>query len=101
MSAAILPFRAAPSELHRSSPSSPQVASGPDTEIRPGRWRTLIGKFRSGLFFPEIEAQRRTLAPGLPHHRHPMTVDEACAGIVLVSVLGLCCLYLLVRVLHG
>lgn len=51
----------------------------------PWAWRNLTGKFRSGLFFPEAEAQRQALAPGLPHHRHPMTADEACAGLVLIA----------------
>lgn len=49
-------------------------------------------------FFSEAEAQRLTLAPGLPHHRrHPVTPDEALAGLVLVA-LGLLALgYLLWR----
>ena len=48
-------------------------------------WRTSVGKFLRSDFFPESEAQRRTLGPGLPHHRrHPMTGDEALAGIVLL-----------------
>lgn len=60
-------------------------------------WRNLIGKFRSGTFFPEAEAQRRTLAPGLPHHRHPLTADEALAGIVLVIGVFGSVLYVIAR----
>jgi hypothetical protein len=55
-------------------------------ELDPRRvWRSLSDTLRSGHFFPEAEAQRQTL--GLPHHRrHPLTADEALAGIVLALV---------------
>lgn len=39
-------------------------------------------------FFSEAEAQRRTLGPGLPHHRHPMTLDEFLAGGFLFFVVA-------------
>lgn len=47
------------------------------------------------------QSEPRFSSPRLPHHRHGMTVDEACAGLVLAAVLGLCGLYLIFRVLHG
>ncbi len=37
-------------------------------------------------FFDEAEAQRLTLGPRLPHHRHRMTGDEFLAGLVLALV---------------
>lgn len=72
-------------------------------------WRTLAGKFLSGLSFhreattkvrgstsPHVGSVAAS-APGLglPHHRHPMSVDEATAGIVLAFVLTLSLGYLL------
>lgn len=94
-----LRLRAPSSGLDRSSPRPPLSASGPVTDIRPGRWRTRIRKFVSGHFFSEAEARDRTLSPGLPHHRHPMTADEALAGLALMLV-GLPCLaYIIWRLL--
>ena len=49
-------------------------------------WRNLTGHSESG-FFDEAEAQRLTLGPRLPHQRHPMTADEALAGIALAIAL--------------
>lgn len=63
-------------------------------------WRSLLGKSGAGPLFrsrggrqspqggwcDELVAQRLTLRPravGLPHHRHPMTADEALAGIIV------------------
>lgn len=42
----------------------------------------------ASAFFPEAEAERLALGPRLPHQRrHPLTVDEACAGIILLAVI--------------
>lgn len=60
-------------------------------------WRTSVGKFLRSDFFPESEAQRRTLTPRLPHHRHPMTPDEALAGIVLFLTFVGAVIYLAAR----
>lgn len=59
-------------------------------------WRSLSGTFRTG-FYSEAEAQRRTLGPRLPHHRHPITADEALAGIVTVIVLVGVLIYVLAK----
>jgi hypothetical protein len=69
-------------------------------ELDPRRvWRRLSGKFRSGHFFSEAEARERALhGPGLPHHRHhPLTADEALAGIVLALVCLSAVIYLVAR----
>lgn len=73
----------------RARPADSPSALYPHAVTTPAAaWRTLIGKFRSGHFFPEAEAQRQTLGPRLPHHRrHPLTADEALAGIVLAIML--------------
>jgi len=43
---------------------------------------------RSRIFFDEREAQRLTLSPRLPHQRrHPLTADEALAGLILAIAL--------------
>lgn len=75
-------------------------------------WRNLIARLRSGFlylreaaakvrgvrFCDEHSAQTMTLRPvGLPHHRHPLTVDEALAGIILSAVSLSSVIYLLVR----
>lgn len=53
-------------------------------------WREAVAKVRGVRFCDERTAQDLTLrprGPGLAHHRHPMTVDEACAGIVTLAVI--------------
>lgn len=83
-------------------------------------WRNPIGMIRSGFlylaqavakvrgvgFCDESEAQALTLrprpqAPGLPHHRHPMTADEACAGMALSAVIVPLIVYLCWKAAHG
>jgi len=90
---------------HAAQPSSPWAVN----------WRALIGKCRSGFsfrrdvakvragrtrhrgsragsapgrrWFSEAEAQRLLLGPRLPHQRrHPLTADEALAGLILLAV---------------
>ena len=93
----VIPFRARLSPLC-GSPNSPTAVRA--TGIAPSRrvWRTLVGTFWRGPFFPESAARDATLSPGLPHHRrHPMTADEALAGLVLaLGVLG-AVIYLIAR----
>ena len=48
----------------------------------------------AGFFFDEAEAQRMTLGPRLAHHRHPMTLDEALAGIALFLAFAATAFYL-------
>ena len=92
-----LRFRARLSPLCGSSNSPTAVRA---TGIAPSRrvWRTVLDKFRARTFFPESAARDATLSPGLPHHRrHPLTADEALAGIVLaLGALG-AVIYLLAR----
>jgi hypothetical protein len=90
------PFVCGPNSV-QAKPRKADAVSVPKLSRRPGAprspadtdpltlraWRSLIGKFRSGSFLPEAEAQRQTLGPRLPHHRHRMSVDEALAGVVL------------------
>jgi len=62
---------------------------------------TPSGDSISGRFFlcDEATKQRLTLeprSPGLPHQRHPMTVDEACAGILILIVCGAALIYTVV-----
>lgn len=68
----------------------------------PRVWRALAGKFRSGSFFPESAAQELTLrGPGLPHNRrHPLTLHEAVAGVVMFSGIAACAFYVGWRLLH-
>ena len=57
------------------------------SQVKPAAtaWRKLAGFFHASNFYSEAEAQRRTLrGPGMPHHRHPMTGDEALAGLILL-----------------
>jgi hypothetical protein len=77
-------------------------------------WRAPTGISESGFPIPEKPprqspqgawcdetlAQVLTLrhrAPGLPHHRHPITLDEALAGIVIALVCVAALIYLLAR----
>lgn len=60
-------------------------------------WRNPAATSRPGTFFSEAEAQRLTLSPGLPHHRHALTADEALAGIVVALILLSCVGYALAR----
>ena len=98
-------FFFSPSSRHPSarapSPVTPFPASYPHAvkTIPASAWRTSVGKFLRSDFFPESEAQRRTLAPRLPHHRHPMTPDEALAGIVLFLTFVGAVIYLAARFL--
>lgn len=107
--AVIVTLPLGPSARHKVNPSSQQSAfplsrrsrahirsaaviplpAVPPAELDPQRtWRTVLGKFRARTFFPESAARDVTLSPGLPHHRrHPLTADEALAGIVLAIML--------------
>ena len=75
------------------------------TPVDSGAWRTPAGitepgnlcprEARSespqGRFCSELTAQELTLRPrepGLPHHRHPMTADEALAGFILLATIS-------------
>lgn len=67
-------------------------------------WRALIGAIRSGFSFHRERSDQspegawicdeklaqalslRPRAPGLPHHRHPLTTDEAFAGLIVLLV---------------
>jgi len=71
-------------------------ASSRPPELVPA-WRNPTGKSALGYFFDEAEAQRLTLSPRLPHHRHPMTADEALAGIVLALACLSVVIYLIAR----
>jgi hypothetical protein len=79
---------------------TPRSAQYPHAGETPAAaWRILADSFRARHFLSEAEAQRRTLrGPGLPHHRrHPLTADEALAGIVLALVCGGGLVYLVAK----
>lgn len=49
-------------------------------------------------FFPEAEAERLALSPRLPHHRrHPLTCDEAAAGIIMATICAAALVYAIAR----
>lgn len=99
-------FFFSPSSRHPSarapSPVTPFPASYPHAvkTIPASAWRTSVGKFLRSDFFPESEAQRLTLGPRLPHQRrHPLTLHEAAAGLVLVFLVVGATVYLFARFL--
>lgn len=49
------------------------------------------------IFFPEAEAARLALGPGLPHHRHALTPDEALAGIIMATICAAALVYAIAR----
>lgn len=84
--------------LNRSAADFPLPATSAAALDPRQLWRTVLGKFRARSFFPESVARDVTLGPRLPHHRrHPLTADEALAGIVVaLGALG-AVIYLLAR----
>ena len=96
MTATILQFRAASSA--KRSPHSPEAVRAGNAARRD--WRNRPEHIGPATFFDEAEAQRMTLGPRLPHHRrHPITADEALAGIFLALALFGASVYILARFL--
>lgn len=64
---------------------------------------SAVGRYprSAAFFFDESEAQRLTLGPRLPHHRHRMTADEALAGLLVALVVLIGIGYFIFWVLHG
>lgn len=95
-----MPVSGAPSLLRRLSaralsPTTLSVQYPRAVKTAAAAWRNLADLFRARHFFSEAEAERRALrGPGLPHHRHPMTADEALAGIILIGLISIALGYL-------
>jgi hypothetical protein len=100
--------------LRRPRARAPSAATPPQSypaDLTSQRaWRNPTGTPESGIsparpqsrFCSETHAQQLTLraGPGLPHHRHhPLTVDEAIAGILTLSICGASLAYALWRLI--
>jgi len=77
--------------FHSNAPAKVRAGASP-------HMGSVAGSAPGRRYFPEAEAQRLTLSPRLPHHRrHPMTADEALAGIILGLVCLSAVIYLIAR----
>lgn len=58
---------------------------------------SVVGAAPGRRFFPEAEAEQLALGPRLSHHRHPLTVDEAVAGIIMATICAAALVYAIAR----